>query len=782
MGIIERVDWPEPLTIPDQARELKKELLDLLSSDDDERNERRLDYIVAVSSGKAVTEEIPKQIGRRAGWASQQGANFVEIIIENPAQLIMDQEMLINLADRLNLHYNIHSSTSLAYGTSYRVGRGNGYDPAHEYTIKLLKETRRFRAELRRQGLDPAEDGLPRLYAINPHMAISQVPPEEERLAQDVSVDPWGEEMEESRIFKNREARIGIWRYYLWDYLGIGSDVNEFAQILGNIEEVQDAQEYINENLIDLLADRGYLSDDLLSFIHRVTTEQDLQPVMEQLNLSRFRQFEVPESLDQLKNHVNARDLAQRLSVASPSLEFDALPDEIQTTETDPETGQPIRTTVSKGEWLSDFGVSLPNTRSLDLADPEWRNLNEQAQKSILNTESDAYQDVENFLGTADGEQESDRAPYQVMQNIVDLRRYSDEFNQESTIFRRILPLWMPFADKDPIRELWEGITGQEFDSPDAAIDWLHRGPDAAMDNPRKEEDVIAAATGAYVWGHFTQTPPGYDKTLVEYLEDAEVYMSFESHFAGSAENTRIWKPKDMIEVVKAINSTPVETADGEVRTFDRTRVTIDMEHLATQKVNPMWVIDPPEEIQEKEGYKGLDEGDGELILMQHVTHPYIGEQDPGHFHGPVRRGDTLVYRYIHTLVEKGMATTGEDLPGVFMYEQGGEKDETIYLLRLILQMIEYGIHPDELESGGEHDVMNILNKDQPENVREYMIQKFFGVTDTEVQHEWQEIFEHALDPLEDLLQTTQGGHTWMGRAALEAENQPEDWQKEEWQ
>ncbi|MFB6077307.1 MAG: hypothetical protein ABEK12_04220, partial [Candidatus Nanohaloarchaea archaeon] len=104
----------------------------------------------------------------------------------------------------------------------------------------------------------------------------------------------------------------------------------------------------------------------------------------------------------------------------------------------------------------------------------------------------------------------------------------------------------------------------------------------------RMEEDIIAAATGAYVWGHFTQDIPGYDKTLVEYLDDAEVFWSFESHMAGPAENARIWKPKDMVEVCKAINSTPVMTEDehgNEVQeTFDRTRITIDMEHIATQK------------------------------------------------------------------------------------------------------------------------------------------------------------------------------------------------------
>jgi hypothetical protein len=166
------------------------------------------------------------------------------------------------------------------------------------------------------------------------------------------------------------------------------------------------------------------------------------------------------------------------------------------------------------------------------------------------------------------------------------------------------------------------------------------------------------------------------------------------------------------------------------------------------------------------------------MILMQHVTHPYITESGAGHEHGPIQRGDTLVYRYIYELIDRGMATNA-DFPAVFMYEIGAEKTETMFLLRLILRMIEYGIEPEELTNEG--GVTEILNKDQPENIKDYLIQKYFGVTDTEVQHEWQEIFEHAMDPLDDLLEMPEGSHTWMGRAATEGGTRPEDWQKEQY-
>lgn len=776
--------WPEPLTIPKQVREFKERMLAVLRDDEEMQDQKELDlkYIVASSSGKAVSEDIPKQIGKRAGWASTQGANFIEIIIENPAQLIMDQDMLVNLAGQLNLHYNIHSSTNLAYGMSYRQMQGAGYDPAHEYTAKLLTELARFRDALEDQGLPKENDPLPILYSINPHMAVSQIPAEEDRLANDISVDPFGDEIRYSRIWENRETRLGVWKYYLWEYQNIGDDVSEFAQILGNIEEVDDAQDYIRENLIALLVEEGYISNSLLQFINDLQRAESVQIGPQQqigsqqvanfLDIRTFQFQDLPRRIDELQNHVNGNTLAQQAATLDPQAAYNRLSEE-------------RREIVDI--FLDENGLSLPNTEGLDLSKDVWRDLNEEAQKSILDRDGRAFQEVTDFFGSPDDEFEGRRKPSEVMKNIASNRAYQDDFNKESTVFRRIMPLWMPFAEEAPVRQMWEGITSQPFSDHEEAIDWLYgaEGDGAAMNRPRAEEDVIAAATGAYVWGHFTQIPPGYEKTFVERLEEIDMYMTFESHFVGGAENTRIWKPKDMIEVVKAINSTRVPVVGDELditsntATFDRTRITIDMEHIATQKVDPLWVIDPPKHIQEQEGYKGLEDGDGKYILMEHVTHPYLGEGGPGHFHGPIQRGDTLVYRYMWNLIDKGMAKT--DDWAVFMYEIGAEKTETMFLMRLMLRMIEYGIHPDELTTGGKNDVTKILNKDRPENLKEYMIQKFFGVSDTEVQHEWQEIFEHALDPLDDLLQAPQGSHTWMGRAATEGGTRPEDWQKEKW-
>ncbi|MDY6768673.1 MAG: hypothetical protein SVW02_01040, partial [Candidatus Nanohaloarchaea archaeon] len=727
MALRDIVDWPEPYTISETVRNLKRKFTESFTEEGEEEKAQDLNYIVAVSSGKAVSEEIPSQIGRRAGWASMQGANFVELLIENPAQLTMDSDILLNLADQLNLHYNVHSSTSMAYGMSYRRGRGNGYDSAHEYTVKLLKAIRRFRSQLEDRGMSRDENGHPRLYAVNGHMAVAQFPSEEERLAQDVSVDPFGIEINESEeIFAPVETRLGIFKHFLWEHQGVGDDYQQFASVLNAMEGVNDPQEYIQTNLIELLEERNYVNNEVLSVARQVQQTGDAQTLRLLFNISGLQ--DIPPNMDSLKSHTNAQQIGQSLATADP---VTAVQEQLN--------GQITATMEEAGiESIDD----LPQKDVLSLAGGEWERLQEQARQAMTKEDGQAYEDVITFLrGDAEGD------PADAMRNLASSRRlYQDEFNKESSIFRRIIPVWMPFAKQDPVREMWENITDQEFADHEEAINWLYR-EEEAMDQPRLEEDVIAAATGAYVWGHFTQVPPGYekerDKSLLKLLEEADVYWSFESHMAGPAENARIWKPKDMIEVVKAINSTPVEVKNDkgefEERPVDRTRITIDMEHIATQKIDPMWVIDPDEE-GEREGYKGLDDGDGEYIMINHVTHPYITEE--GHQHGPIRRGDTRVYRYLHKLVEKGM--TKDEKPTVVMYEIGSEKDETLYMLRLILNMIEHGIEPEQLV---DEEAAEIINKEEPANLEEYLIQKFFGVTDTEVQHEWQEIHQHALDP-----------------------------------
>ncbi|MFB6294533.1 MAG: hypothetical protein ABEI97_02125, partial [Candidatus Nanohaloarchaea archaeon] len=444
MGWLDIADWPEPYTISQRVRDLKKQFVDSFTDEGGEEKERDLNYIVAVSSGKAVSEEIPSQIGRRAGWASQQGANFVELLIENPAQLEMDSDMLINLADQLDLHYNVHSSTSMAYGMSYRRGRGNGYDSAHEYTVKLLKSIRRFRTDLQDRGLSVDENGHPRLYAVNGHMAIAQFPQREERLAQDVSVDPFGEDMGTSDIFEVEEARLGIFKHFIWEFLGVGNDWQQFQRVISNMGGTNEPNEYIQANLVQLLANRGYVTDEVLSSASELQAENPR--LAQQLFDVRQQMYDVPAGIESLKSHTRAQTIAQDIATSDPQ-----------------ETYQQLSQNPQMREQLEAAGIEsaadLPDKNSLSLSGDDWERLQQRARQAIANEEPEdgvggqAYRHVVEFLEGERESREGGPSPAESMRNLAQSRRlFQDDFNKESSIFRYIIPLWMPFADEEQVQ------------------------------------------------------------------------------------------------------------------------------------------------------------------------------------------------------------------------------------------------------------------------------------------------------------------------------------------
>ncbi|MDY6789516.1 MAG: hypothetical protein SVV03_06170, partial [Candidatus Nanohaloarchaea archaeon] len=285
-------------------------------------------------------------------------------------------------------------------------------------------------------------------------------------------------------------------------------------------------------------------------------------------------------------------------------------------------------------------------------------------------------------------------------------------------------------------------------------------------------ERVVAAGAGAYVWGHMTQfIGPGQDKTLVELLDEYGLTMDWEAHTTGPEGKGKLWKPRDIIKVCKAINDTEVNGVKHDVM-----RATIDMEHLAVNGVNPLWVIEGNEE----KGFKGLDPGDARFISKQHVTHPALSEQQ--HEHQPIRRGDTIVYRHLESLVERGFCQR-EDRPCIILYELGGEKAESTFMLRLMMHMLELGITSEELESGVVDKAMEKFDQGSEDlTLREYTILKFFGLTDEEWHHEWQKIFEHALDPLSGLLEIASPEKTWSGSRPIQEGTRPEEWEEEKYQ
>ncbi|PSG99651.1 MAG: hypothetical protein BRC28_03610, partial [Nanohaloarchaea archaeon SW_4_43_9] len=151
-------------------------------------------------------------------------------------------------------------------------------------------------------------------------------------------------------------------------------------------------------------------------------------------------------------------------------------------------------------------------------------------------------------------------------------------------------------------------------------------------------------------------------------------------------------------------------------------------------------------------------------------------ESQQGTYHGPFRRGDKQLYTWIYRLVEDGFARNKVEKASL-MYEQGEEKESTIYTARIAMNMIELGIGPEEVT------VDNVdPSKEEYRDEREALIARFFGIDKANYSKEWTKIEEHAFDPLEGLLEAEEFDYTYSSKASIEqGENRPGDYMGEEY-
>lgn len=143
-------------------------------------------YKVGNTSGMDVTSEVPSALAERVGQTAQRGGGEMEIQIENPSSFHLDREPLYNVVEQLGLDVSFHSDPNVGYTSAYRTGQGRGYNPTHQYFSQYLQEFASFKEEKDARGLEF------NISRINPHISTDELPALEERMAQDVSVDPFG--------------------------------------------------------------------------------------------------------------------------------------------------------------------------------------------------------------------------------------------------------------------------------------------------------------------------------------------------------------------------------------------------------------------------------------------------------------------------------------------------------------------------------------------------------------------------------------------------------------
>lgn len=180
--------------------------------EEEEIDVQELNYKVGNTSGMDVTGDVPSALAERVGKTAQRGGGEMEIQVENPSSFHLDREPLYNVIEQLGLDVSFHSDPNVGYTSAYRTGQGRGYNPTHEYFTSYLQEFASFKEEKKARGLNF------NISRINPHISVDEIPALEERMAQDVSVDPFGipsadfsdgiieqRNKKKANIFRNRE-------------------------------------------------------------------------------------------------------------------------------------------------------------------------------------------------------------------------------------------------------------------------------------------------------------------------------------------------------------------------------------------------------------------------------------------------------------------------------------------------------------------------------------------------------------------------------------------------
>ncbi|MCJ7428870.1 MAG: hypothetical protein MUP66_00595 [Candidatus Nanohaloarchaeota archaeon QJJ-5] len=859
-------------------QEVKQQYRQLINQD--QHKTLDLNYIVAVSSGMNVVPDIPDELYKRAAWASNQGASFIEMYLGGPNQIYNEWDQLIQMSRQLGLSFDAHFPVKIPFDYAnpyYEQREQMGFYYSHEFMYDFIDAWGDFKDAIESE---PDVNGNQQsVYGINTHLVKSEIPAREERMAGSVSVDPFGTEMMESRIFKCPEFRVSFFREYLWES-ELKDNFQTLQGIANDIEGYTDFNILQRKIIVDHMSDDGYLTEDMLEAVSNLDETENMVENLKYLLDERpdIVEFDVPlgrvvirnqddMDIDALVNNVPGEHQEQLQDIQS---RMDDLREQIA--EADPQERQLLQNQLN--QLMEDFQSALAAVDSEDIyeAYPDkesllehyvnnqrFQNTNDQLRTSAIQTMAGVRSDVPESLDDLKKHREGSNIAQALVRfdpelhtnsrwihmipklfwekdrddtlrdqarlneemdtvyeklkqdlkdeiqerlketevydgnrdyfmkdddpmsegevafrDIINFRggAFQDEMNRESNIFWEIMPRWMPFSDNEHLERLWHAITG--IDPDEYSMNNLDAFEErlAELADSEDYDKIHAAGAAAYVWGQFTQViGRGQDKTLVELLNEHGLTLDWESHNVGSEGRSKLWKPRDIIKVCREVNNTEI---NGE--TYDVMFCTIDMEHLAMNGVDPLWTIQGNEE----HNFEGLEDGDGRYITKQHVTHPALSET--GHHHQPIRRGDTIVFEHLYSLVERGFCER-DDRPSIVMYEIGEEKAESTYMLRLMMHMIEHGVTPEDLTTEYVDEAWNRYDEKGNEDLtlKDYLVLKFFGLTDEEWHHEWETIFENAFAPLEGLLYMENPDHTWTGRAALKQDNQPEQWEQEKY-
>lgn len=792
----------------------------LKDKEEDTEGFEDMNYLVGNTTGMDVGPE-PGPLYQRIGSTAQKGGEVLEVLLQNPATFQVDREDVLNVISQLDVDVTFHGNTDLGYGAAYATraqGVQAGYNVVHRYFTRYLEQLASFKKEVE-------EEYEFDVGYVNMHASTEQIPPLEEQIASDKSLDPFGYSISEVNskkinIYRNKEFMELLFDYLIVEHVELTQFYDRlfsrysdwFKNQWQRAQEEEADKIYLSELQGNVRKKAGLIEtaaqvDQGASFTFKEKVEEKTLP----------NPIQIPER----DGPVNTRSLEKVVKLYSQSgVEIRRLSDIVYNVEKDSIPGprqqnQSLDLDGSQRKMITDAlndvmdalwtgngtgkGLSLQGKLSaltnrldiqgstiLDRADTD--DIRDKAKKAFAGRE-EAYDSMRDEEG---------RLKYlRLFDKLINRTRLGQQIEKESTVFYNIMPAWLTVADKEyedhpgfeAPKFIWETIVEDNYD-----IDLNdYKVIKEKLDSDREFRiDVTAAVAATYLWGQFTQRTDNFDgdkKTGLEPAEDITwikwmnrhgLKTNIEAMYGDPGNLLRLWRPKDIAVACRAVNLTARKRSDEWEEEFEGSplKFTVDLEHTAS------FGVDPEVELQKMINQeKALAEDDrfdidpdkplADILKSYHLTKPGF-EQQGIHRHGPFMRGDTVLYRYMYMMINAGFCRN-EDEEGIIMFEIGGEYAETLYTTRIAMDLIELGVEPEEL------DPVNIPDDDNYENRKQALMARFFGLDEASTSMEWTKIEEHAFDPLEGLLEAEEFDFTYSGRAATDNGTRPGQWLNEQY-
>lgn len=457
--------------------------------------------------------------------------------------------------------------------------------------------------------------------------------------------------------------------------------------------------------------------------------------------------------------------------------------------------------------------------------DEDLENIEELAMEVFSGKDPDKYFDSKDRQDIEDEEAMHE----DLIKRILSSQQLQREMWKESTILYQIIPAWMSEASYDEHDShpgwkapefIWEALVEKWNDRDGVDIDLEEprngmEGTDMYMDLLEKSRefrmDVAAASAACYVWGHFTQRKNIYDLkgrdfdldeeeeeevqnegwTWIDWMNRFGLGVNLETMQGSPQQKFKIWRPKDIAVAAHAVNMTARKRSkEGDLGGLDHVheeldgrpaKFTIDMEHTATMGAPPFHEMelfkDQEEDLAEEWEDLGIDEEKpiAKILRQIHLMDPGV-EAQRGTYHGAIERGNTLLYEWLYNFVDWGFARNKEEAATI-LFELAEHQAESVYMMRIMMDMIELGIDPED-----DLDPSKVDPSTEPEDEEEALIGRFFGIDRASYTREWAKIEEHAFDPLKGLLEAEPFDYTYSSNAAVQqGDNRPQEWQSEEY-